>query len=51
MPSSLAVSQTDFGPRSRMSCAYTVLSEDSVARVRLTFPEYESPKVLTSHLP
>ena len=38
MPSSLAVSQTFFGPMSRISCAYTVLSEDSVARVRLTVP-------------
>jgi hypothetical protein len=38
MPSSFAVSQTLLGPMSRISWAYTLLSDDSVARVRLTVP-------------
>src|SRR5256885_11210828 len=40
MPSLCAVSATFFGPTSRSSCAYTVLSDFSVAWTRFIVPAY-----------
>ena len=48
-PSRCAISHTFFGPTSRVSWAYTVLSEESVARVTDTLPRYVLPYVCTCH--
>ena len=48
-PSRFAIAQTFCGPTSSVSCAYTVLSDDSVARVTDTVPRYVLPYVCTCH--